>query len=130
MHVAAVVGRRFRLPFPVEVTGVGGVEGLAQYTMRTVRPFWWLSLFIVISACALWIVVYSHWNFQDNPVASRIAYGYFVLLSVGGCWMLYDCWKHDKRFTDKMWLSFVPGGFLWYYFERFRPRQVRKQLYR
>jgi hypothetical protein len=42
--------------------------------------------------------------------------------------MLYDCWKHDKRFTDKMWLAFVPGGFLWYYFERFRPRRVRKGL--
>ena len=97
-------------------------------TVRTMRPIWWFSLFIVIFACAAWIVFYSNWNFQDNPVASRIAFGYFALLSVGGCWMLYDCWKRDKMFTDEMWLSFVPGGFLWYYFERFRPRRVRKRL--
>lgn len=24
-----------------------------------------------------------------------------------------------------MWLFFVPGAFLWYYFERFRPRQLQ-----
>lgn len=92
------------------------------------RSIWWFSLFVAISACASWIVFYSNLNIQDNPVASRIAFGYFFLLSVGGYWMLYDCWKHDKRFTDKMWLAFVPGGFLWYYFERFRPRGVRKRL--
>jgi hypothetical protein len=93
----------------------------------TMRPIWWIPVFIAVTSCALWIVVYSNWNLQDNPVASRIAIGYFFFISATPYWMLYDCWQHDKRFTRKMWLFFVPGGFLWYYFERFRPRQLRER---
>jgi len=91
------------------------------------RPIWWVSVFIVISAFALWIVVYSNWNLQDNPVASGIAIAYFIFMSTGPYWMVYDCWQHDKRLTPKMWLFFVPGGFIWYYFVRFRPRQIRRR---
>jgi hypothetical protein len=58
-------------------------ERLSQYTVRSMSPIWWFFVFIVISACVLWIVVYSNWNFRDNPVASRIAVGYFLLLSAG-----------------------------------------------
>lgn len=88
------------------------------------RLIWWILVFIAITLLAGWVVIYSNWNLQDNPVASRIAIGYFFFVCAGGYWMLYDCWRHDRKFTRKMWLSFVPGGFLWYYFERFRPRHL------
>jgi len=91
------------------------------------RRIWWLSVFIVFTVFALWLVIYSNWNFQDNPVASCVAIGYLLLICAGSCWMVYDCWHHDKRFTLKMWLFLVPGGFLWYYFERFRPRHLRRR---
>jgi hypothetical protein len=91
------------------------------------RLIWWILVFITVSFCALWVVIYSDWNLQDNPVGSRIAIGYFLLISSAPFWMIYDCWQHDKKLTQKMWLFFVPGGFLWYYFEKFRPRQLRKR---
>lgn len=129
--IIRVVVRIPTVQFPrqsgADIEGVAA-EGLAQFTTGIMRPVWWVSVFIVISAFALWIVLYSSLNLQDNPVASRIAFGYFLFLSVGPYWMVYDCWHYDKRFTRKMWLFFVPGGFLWYYFERFRPRQIRKRL--
>jgi hypothetical protein len=91
------------------------------------RTIWWILVFLAVSACGLGITLYPHLNFADNPVASRIAVGYFLLLSLGSYWMLYDCIRHDRKFTRKVWLFFIPGGFLWYYFERFRPRQVRNR---
>ena len=111
------------------VAGVGRVaaECLTRYTTGTMRPIWWIPVFVTVTSCALWVVVYSDWNLQDNPVASRFAIGCFLFISAGPYWMLYDCWQHDKRLTRKMWLFFVPAGFLWYYFERFRPRQLLKR---
>ena len=91
------------------------------------RPILWILVFFLVSICAMGFMFYPHLNFDDTPVASRIAVGYFLILALGSYWMLYDCWQHDKRLTRKMWLLFVPGGFLWYYFERFRPRQFIKR---
>jgi len=79
-----------------------------------------------VSATALWTVVGNTWNLQDNPVASRIAIGYFFFICVGPYWMLYDSWNHERKLTRKLWLFFVPGGFLWYYFEVFRPRSAAR----
>src|SRR6202021_3431259 len=87
----------------------GVAASLTQYTTGTMRPIWWIPVFIAVSACALWIVVYSNWNLQDNPVAGRIAIGYFFLISAGPYWMLYDGWQHAKRFTRKMGLVFWAG---------------------
>ncbi len=82
----------------------------------------WALVFAAVSATALWMVVGNRWNLQDNPVASRIALAYFFVLSAAPYWMVYDSWQHDRKLTRKMWLFFVPGGFLWYYFEVYRPR--------
>jgi hypothetical protein len=106
------------------------------------RPILWIVVFFLVSVCAVGIMFYppassAAWEVRhdptelglscdDTPVASRIAVAYFLFLSLGLYWMLYDSCQHDKRFTRKMWLFFVPGGFLWYYFERFRPRQLSK----
>jgi hypothetical protein len=89
------------------------------------RPILWIFVFALVSVCAVGIMFYV--GFDHTPVASRIAVGYFLFLSIGPYWMLYDAWQHDKKFTRQMWLFFVPGGFLWYYFERFRPRQLGKR---
>jgi hypothetical protein len=93
------------------------------------RPIWWILIFILISACALWMVAYPRWSFEDHPIVSRIATGYFLLIGVGPCWMAHRCWEYDRSSYGlrKMWWVFVPGGFLWYYFERFRPRQLRNR---
>jgi hypothetical protein len=91
----------------------------------------WALVFAIVSAAALWMVIGNRWNLQDNPVASRIFIGYFVFLCTGPYWMLYDAWNHERKLTRKMWLFFVPGGFIWYYFEVCRPRlQARERVTR
>lgn len=77
----------------------------------------WILLFVVISLFAGWVVIFSSWNLQDNPVAARFAVAFFIFVGAGPYWMLYDSLHHDKRLTPKMGLIFVPGGFIWYYFE-------------
>jgi hypothetical protein len=100
-------------------------ESLTQYTPIAMRVIWWILVFLVISMLALWIVT-SDLNLRDNPVASHAAIAYFLIICAGPYWMLYDCWQHEKRLTRTMWLFFLPGGFLWYYFERVRPRHHRQ----
>jgi hypothetical protein len=82
----------------------------------------WALVFAAVSAIALWMVVGNRWNLQDDPVASRTALAYFFIICAGPYWMLHDSWRHERKLTNKMWLFFVPGGFLWYYFEIYRPR--------
>ena len=91
------------------------------------RRILWALIFAVATATAMWMVVGNKWNLQDNPVASRIVFGYFLFICAGPYWMLYDSWRHERKLTGKMWLVFVPAGFLWYYFEVFRPRERSKR---
>jgi hypothetical protein len=91
------------------------------------RRIWWAFVFTAVTAIAMWMVVGNRWNLQENPVGSRIVIGYFLFICAGPYWMLYDGWRHERKLTRKMWLFFVPGGFLWYYFEVFRPRKLSKR---
>lgn len=87
----------------------------------------WTIVFVSVSAVAIWMIVGNRWNLYDNPVASRVVLAYFFIMSAAPYWMLYDCWQHDRKLTRKMWFFFVPGGFLWYYFEVYRPRSKSRE---
>jgi len=87
----------------------------------------WILLFVITTLFAAWVVIFSTWNLQDNPVASQFAIAFFIFISAGPYWMLYDSWRRDKKLTPKMWLFFVPSGFVYYYFEHFRPRKRRAE---
>lgn len=87
----------------------------------------WVLVFTAVTVVAMWMVVGDNWNLRDSPVASRIVLVYFFVISAGPYWMIYDCWHHDRKLTRKMWLFFVPGGFLWYYFEVSRPRKLMER---
>jgi hypothetical protein len=89
-----------------------------QYSRHAFR---WLLIFAAMSATALWMML-NNWNLQDNPVASRIAITYLFIMCLGPYWMLYDSWHHERRLNRNMWFFFVPGGFIYYYFEVRRPR--------
>jgi hypothetical protein len=99
-------------------------ERQLQHQGHAVR---WILVFAAISAVAMWMVVGNNWNLRDNPVASRVALVYFFVICAGPYWMIYDCWRRERKITRKMWLFFVPGGFLWYYFEVFRPRKMTRR---
>jgi hypothetical protein len=82
----------------------------------------WVLLFAAITLFAGWVVIFSGWTEQDNPIAVRFSIGFFIFLGGGPYWMLYDAFRHEKRLTSKMALSLVPGGFIFYYFEYSRKR--------
>jgi hypothetical protein len=83
----------------------------------------WISLFAASTLFAGWVVIFSGWNLQDEPIAARFAIVFFVFFGGGPYWMLYDSFRHDRRLTPKMGMSFVPGGFIWYYFECVKKRK-------
>jgi hypothetical protein len=95
---------------------------------KPLRVILWASVFAAVSVIALWLVIGNRWTLQDNPVASRIAIAYFLFICAAPFWMLYDSWNHERKLTRKTWLFMVPGGFIWYYFEVYRPRlKARKR---
>jgi len=47
------------------------------------RPILWIFVFFLVSFCAMGIMFYPHLSFDDTPVVSRIAFGYFLILSLG-----------------------------------------------
>jgi hypothetical protein len=97
----------------------------SQLKARSQHTASWIFVFAAVSAIA-WMLIDNRWNLHDNPIASRIALGYFFVMSAGPYWMLYDSWQHERKLTRKMWLFFIPGGFLWYYFEVYRPRSAAR----
>lgn len=91
--------------------------------MRATR---WLAIILAANVLHLWM--FLHLNLETHPVATWVGIGIHVVACVGPFWMLYD-WlvKRRKRTWEAwMWLSFVPWGFLWYYFEKYRPTKARQ----
>lgn len=94
----------------------------------------WLAFFIVmflLLSVLFFCAVYFRWNEQDNPVESNLTFIVFFVSPAGNMWMIWDCLSHDRRWTRKVWLAlFVPFVFVWYYFEIYRPRLLRRNRQR
>jgi len=60
---------------------------------------------------------------ETHPVTSWVAIGMQVAVCIGPFWMLYDWFVKKAKRTWKpwMWLFLIHWGFLWYYFEKYRP---------
>jgi uncharacterized membrane protein len=85
-----------------------------------------LFAFIVlacVSAFAAWVVI-GPW-FPKGSLTIGLLTIFFLLGPVGALWMLYDCSIHEKPPLIYFVLAFVPYAFVWYYFDRVRPRRVR-----
>ena len=87
----------------------------------------WAAFLLGMSLLMFWLF-FVKLNFEDNPLASRLAFGLFFFGAAGNLWMFVDCLSHDGRWTPKIWLALlVPFAFVWYYAERYRPRLLRRQ---
>jgi hypothetical protein len=84
------------------------------------KPIQWVMIFVVASLLHLWM--FLHIDLETHPVASWIAIAMQLAICIGPFWMLYDWFVSKSKRTLKswMWLFFVPWGFLWYYFEKYR----------
>jgi hypothetical protein len=99
-----------------------------EYASRScqMRRIGWALIFLTATLFMLsvfWVAASSHWNLEDQPAASRIVIGFWIFACVGPYWMLYNWFirRGKKKWKSWLWLFFVPLGFLWYYFEEYRP---------
>jgi len=85
------------------------------------KPIQWVMVFVAASALHLWM--FLHIDLETHPVTSWVAIGMQVAVCIGPFWMLYDWFVKKAKRTWKpwMWLFLIPWGFLWYYFEKYRP---------
>jgi hypothetical protein len=90
------------------------------------RSIHWVTIILVANILHLWM--FFHLNLETHPVAARVGIGIHVAACIGPFWMLYDWFVKRNKGTWKpwMWLAFVPWGFLWYYFEKYRPSKARE----
>lgn len=61
---------------------------------------------------------------------SAIMFALVILFGVpplGAFWMMYVSIRHEKNPVPLVFLAFIPFSFLWYYFERVRPRKLAKK---
>lgn len=80
-----------------------------------------IVLGVIILIVAVWFVG-SSW-FPGAPVTGPLVFFVFVAPPVGTFWMMYMAIRHDARPLQIILLSFLPYTFLWYYFERVKPRK-------
>ena len=86
------------------------------------KLFLWIIVGFVTLGLAFWIVTTS-----ENPQNSFLMILVVLVFGVpplGAFWMLYMAIRYEKHPLPMMILAFfVPYTFLWYYFERVRPRK-------
>jgi hypothetical protein len=85
------------------------------------KMFGWILLGFLVTGLAFWIVV-SPWT-PKSPIIQTVVVALFIAPSVGAFWMLYVAIRFEKHPLPFILLSFVPYGFLGYYFERVRPNK-------
>lgn len=53
---------------------------------------------------------------------------FFIGSPIGAFWMLYDCAVREKPAARYYLIAlFLPYSFVWYYFDRVRPRRIRER---
>ena len=59
----------------------------------------------------------------DNPIVITAIIALFGVPPIGSFWMMYMSIRHEKNPLPMVLLAiFIPFTFVWYYFERVRPR--------
>jgi hypothetical protein len=85
-----------------------------------------LLVFALISGLTVFMawVVLGSW-FPSSKLTSGLVICLFMASPLGSIWMLRDFFLRTKQSYIDIVFAFVPYGFLWYYFERVRPREAR-----
>lgn len=88
------------------------------------KAVYWAAIILVLNVLHLWM--FLHLDLERNPVATRIGVGIHLAACIGPFWMLYDWFikRQQRRWKTWTWFFFVPWGFLWYYFEKYRPSKT------
>ncbi len=91
------------------------------------RPAVTLLLFLASGAAlvfASWVVV-GAW-LPRTTFGQALVFAFFICSPIGAFWMLYDCAVRERPPVVYYLIALLlPYSFVWYYFNRVRPRQIR-----
>jgi hypothetical protein len=92
-----------------------------------VKRLVWICLRILSFAFAVTMVFFypfKHPLKYELGSASVVILPFLALQPFCGLWMLYQAIRHEAKPLPYFFLgAFVPFSYIWYYFERFRPRK-------
>jgi hypothetical protein len=85
----------------------------------------YVALSLVLTGSA--VLLLTRGPAPENHPAVLLLIGLFGIAPLGAFWMMYMSIRYEKKpFPLLLLASFVPFTFLWYYFERVRPRRLMK----
>ncbi len=88
------------------------------------KIFLWMLLGLLVTGIAFWMLASP--GVPKNPLLTFLIIVIFAVPPIGAFWMLYMSIRYEKNPLGMILLAFVPYAFLWYYFERFRPRRANR----
>ena len=80
-----------------------------------------VASFIMAANVFLWWVVLAS-GVTLHEFLGWVALLAFTASSLGGYWMLYDCFRYEKKCWRRFAWAAIPFFFVWHYFERVRRR--------
>jgi hypothetical protein len=91
------------------------------------RRLIWILLGVISYSFIVLMVFVPYVHDLAEPALSRlatVAWPVFILIPLGGFWMLYQSVRYENKPLFCCVLAlFVPFAWIWYYFERARPRR-------
>ncbi len=76
---------------------------------------------VLVLMLAIWIVA---GNFMPTtPLHWALVFLVFVIPPIGAWWLVYMSIRYEHHTFPIILLALLPYGFVWYYFERERPRR-------
>jgi len=86
------------------------------------KMFLWILLGFSVAGMAFWMIATT--GVPQDPLLMLLVIVVFAVPPFGAFWMLYMSVRHEKHPLPMILLAFIPYTFLWYYFERVRPRKM------
>ena len=73
--------------------------------------------------CIAIFTVISSW-YPKNAAEMFAAGAYVAFASIGQWWMIFMIVRQERKMWRLIWVALLPFSFIWYYFERVRPRRA------
>jgi len=90
------------------------------------RLLLYVALSFVVTGSAVLLLTWGP-SPENHPAVLLFLIGLFGIAPLGAFWMMYMSIRYEKKpFLLLLLASFIPFTFLWYYFERVRPRRLMR----
>jgi len=90
------------------------------------RYVFWIFICLILTGVALLIVV-GPWV-PKNSLSLFLVLAFFGATNLGSFWMIFMAIRHEKHPLAFIFLALLPYAFVWYYFDRVRPKKHRTRL--